>query len=108
LSDYFVGGVQVEGGFSNIRARLTGNGSSSSLSTSTSTFVLSSTSPASSSTSISGGGGTQSLSDTLANRWQISALARGGFLIDPYELVYLTGGWTYAGFETLQQRPTRT
>jgi hypothetical protein len=42
------------------------------------------------------------MSDTLASRWQVSALARGGFLIDPYEMVYLIGGWTYAGFETLQ------
>lgn len=103
LGASFVGGLQIEGGLSNIRVRLTGTGSSISNTTFNSTSTCSICTPVTTiSNSTSSSSGTQTMSDTLASRWQVSALARGGFLIDPYEMVYLIGGWTYAGFETLQ------
>jgi opacity protein-like surface antigen len=103
LGASFVGGLQFEGGLSNIRVRLTGTGSSISNTTFNSTSTCSICTPVTTiSNSTSSSSGTQTMSDTLASRWQVSALARGGFLIDPYEMVYLIGGWTYAGFETLQ------
>ena len=37
--------------------------------------------------------------DGLAERWAVSALARAGWLFDPRNLVYVTGGYTYGGFE---------
>jgi opacity protein-like surface antigen len=37
--------------------------------------------------------------DGLAQRWAVSALARAGWLIDPRDLVYVIGGYTYGGFE---------
>jgi opacity protein-like surface antigen len=37
--------------------------------------------------------------DALAERWAVSVLARAGWLIDPRDLVYVIGGYTYGGFE---------
>jgi opacity protein-like surface antigen len=37
--------------------------------------------------------------DSLAERWAVSALARLGWLVDPRDLVYVIGGYTYGGFE---------
>jgi opacity protein-like surface antigen len=39
--------------------------------------------------------------DTLDNRWQLSALARIGVLLDPVDLVYVVGGYTYGRFDYL-------
>jgi len=88
-------------------AQLTGTALSSTGSTFTSTSTTTCsicTPPTSTSTSssFSSSTGTQSLSDTLARRWLVSSLAKGGLLIDAYDLVYVIGGWTYAGFETPQ------
>jgi opacity protein-like surface antigen len=116
LAGNFVSGVQVDGGLSNIQARLTGTGMSTSTgtgsSTSTSTFTSicptcvppnpTTTTTVTSASPPTVATGTQSAVDTVASRWFVSALARGGFLIDPIDLVYAIGGWTYAGFETPQ------
>ncbi len=37
--------------------------------------------------------------DALAERWAVSALLRAGWLIDPRDLIYVIGGYTYGGFE---------
>jgi opacity protein-like surface antigen len=37
--------------------------------------------------------------DAFAERWAVSALARIGVLIDPHDLVYGIGGYTYGGFD---------
>src|SRR5262249_54786229 len=37
--------------------------------------------------------------DSLAQRWAASALARLGLLVDPRDLVYVIGGYTYGGFD---------
>jgi len=101
----FVSGVQIEGGLSNIQARLTGigmstsTGTGSSTSTSTSTVICPTCNPPNPTTSFTTtstspptiGSGTQSVADTLASRWFVSALARGGFLIDPIDMVYAIG-----------------
>jgi outer membrane immunogenic protein len=38
--------------------------------------------------------------DTLKPNWMLTALARLGYLAGPGDLLYLLGGWTYAGFDT--------
>jgi hypothetical protein len=99
----FVAGPQFEGGISNIQVRQTGIGSSASNTTSTSTSFCSFCTPMnSSSTSMFGSAVAQTVSNTLSNRWFVSALAKGGVIIDPSNLAYVIGGWTYAGFETSQ------
>jgi opacity protein-like surface antigen len=114
LNSNIVAGAQIEGGVSNIQARLTGSASSTSSSPSSGTTINSSTSTclacsppstldsfsSTTGTNTSSSASTLSVSNTLASRWVVSALARGGFLIDPQDLVYVVGGWTYAGFET--------
>lgn len=91
-------GAQVEGGVANVRVNMTSVGNSISNSTSTSispggtTFTFSSTS-----STLSNSTGT----DTLDNRWQLSALARIGVLLDPVDLVYVIGGYTYGRFDYL-------
>jgi outer membrane immunogenic protein len=104
LSPNFVAGVQVDGGLSNIQARLSGNAINTSFSTGS--FVSTTRCPAcvppnptSSSTSSSFSSGMTSINDTLANRWFVSALAKGGLLVSPNSLVYALGGWSYANFE---------
>ena len=37
--------------------------------------------------------------DNLAQRWAVSGLGRLGVLIDPRDLIYAVGGYTYGGFE---------
>jgi hypothetical protein len=80
-------GAQVEGGVANVRVNMTsiGNSISNFTSTSTSTSitvgpgagVTTTTSPPSTSPTLSNSTGT----DTLDNRWQLSALARIGVLL---------------------------
>jgi len=87
-------GGQVDGGVSNIRVRLSGSGTSSASGTSGSflpgnvgnLFPFTST-------------GVFSASDNLDGRWMVSLLARGGVLVDPWDLVYGLGGYTYGRFE---------
>jgi opacity protein-like surface antigen len=37
--------------------------------------------------------------DTIDTRWMVSVLGRGGVLVDPQDLVYVIGGYTYARSE---------
>jgi outer membrane immunogenic protein len=38
--------------------------------------------------------------DTLTMNWMLSALGRLGFLVDPRDMVYALGGWSFASFST--------
>jgi opacity protein-like surface antigen len=38
--------------------------------------------------------------DTLTMNWMLSALGRVGFLVDPRDMVYALGGWSFANFST--------
>jgi opacity protein-like surface antigen len=98
-------GAQLEGGVANVRANMTSVGNSISSNTSTSTVVT--TGPAGPVTAITTPPVTTSTlsnsigTETLDNRWQLSALARIGLLLDPVDLVYVIGGYTYARFDFL-------
>jgi opacity protein-like surface antigen len=76
---------QIEGGVSNIRVNLSGSGSTSTRGTNGGFTTIATT--------------TFNSTDTLDNRWMLSALGRGGVLVDPADFVYLLGGYTYARFE---------
>ena len=107
IGNQLVLGLQLEGGLSNIQARLTGTNATTSTSSSysTSTSICPACvppNPTSTSISNSSSSGVNSVADSLATRWLASALARGGFLIGPTDLIYAIGGYTYAGFETPQ------
>ena len=93
IGSEFIAGVQVEGTLANTRVNLAGNGNSTVTVTSSATPIL----PASTSTSTN----VFSFSNTLDNRWMVSALARAGALIDPNDLVYILGGYTYGRFENI-------
>jgi opacity protein-like surface antigen len=97
-------GAQLEGGVANVRVNMTSNanGVSSGISTGTNTSVTPgfptavTTSLGTTSTTTSSTG-----TDTLDNRWQFSALGRVGVLLDPLDLLYVIGGYTYARFDYL-------
>ena len=93
LGSRFIGGVQVEGTLANTRVNLAGSGTD--LSTTTFFFPPAPPAPPGISTSAF------SFTDTLDNRWMVSALARAGALIDPNDLVYVIGGYTYGRFENI-------
>jgi opacity protein-like surface antigen len=38
--------------------------------------------------------------DVLTMNWMLSALGRVGFLVDPRDMVYALGGWSFANFST--------
>lgn len=90
----FILGGQVDGGVSNVRVHLSGSGASSASGTSGTLlpgnvgnlFPFTST-------------GFFSANDNLDSRWMVSLLARGGMLVDPWDLVYALGGYTYGRFE---------
>lgn len=90
-SNWLIGG-QIEATLANTAVNQNGSGISTTTSTSLTTppggapLVSTTTSPG-------------SATDAIANRWLISVLARGGFLLDPADLVYLLGGYTYGRFE---------
>ena len=93
LGNRFIGGVQVEGTLANTRVNLSGSGTDFS----STTFFFPPAPPAPPGTSTSA----FSFTDTLDNRWMVSALARAGALIDPDDLVYVIGGYTYGRFENV-------
>jgi outer membrane immunogenic protein len=97
LPSNFLVGAEIEGGISNTRTTMNGmvSGPAQSVSTSTQfgvTTTSTTTGPTSSNTILN-----------LDNRWVVSALARGGFLVDPKDLIYLVGGVTYGQFELLDE-----
>jgi outer membrane immunogenic protein len=94
LPSNFLVGAQIEGGISNTPTRLTGLLSDPSQSVATTTNgagVITTTN----STGTSTGNGT----GHLDNRWAMSALVRGGLVVDPKDLIYLVGGLSYGRFE---------
>ena len=94
LPSNFLVGAQIEGGTSNTPTRLTGLLSDPSQSVATTTNfagVITTTT----STGASTGNGT----GHLDNRWAMSALVRGGLVVDPKDLIYLIGGLSYGRFE---------
>ncbi len=94
LNNNFVLGGQVEGGVSNIRVNLGGAGRTAS----TNTTVITPPGGAAG-TSVTTSVTNSSLTDQIDNRWMVSVLARAGVLVDPQDLLYAIGGWTYGRFE---------
>jgi opacity protein-like surface antigen len=86
-------GAQVEGGVSNIRAT-TGPVAT----VSNQTIVQFNPSGAGSSTLV-----TTAAGDNIDTRWMVSVLGRAGVLVDPQDLLYLIGGYTYARSEAFAQ-----
>jgi outer membrane immunogenic protein len=94
LPSNFLVGAQIEGGISNTRTTLTGPYSDPSQSVGTNTNfagLITTTN----STGTSAGNAT----GHLDNRWAMSALVRGGLVVDPKDLIYLVGGLSYGRFE---------
>jgi opacity protein-like surface antigen len=94
LGNNVILGGQLDGGVSNIQANLSGGTTQV---TTTTTVVTPPGGPAG--TSSSTGVTNDSLSSSIENRWLISVLARSGLLVDPLDLVYVLGGYTYGRFE---------
>jgi len=101
LSDRFLAGIQVEGGVSNVQAQQAGSFTLNSIGTTICQFCTPPTFTSTSTLNINN-------IDTLANRWLVSALLKGGWLADPQNLLYLIGGWTYGGFEAVQSTDDMT
>ena len=91
LGSNVIAGWQVEGTIANTQAQLAG----STTSLTNRTTVVTPPGSITSASTLS----TASFIDNLAERWAVSALARLGVLIDPRDLVYLIGGYTYGGFD---------
>jgi opacity protein-like surface antigen len=86
LSSRFTTGVQVEGSVGNVLVQQSGTISSNQVFT-----------PAGSPTFTQSVN--QTSSDALASRWFVSALLKAGWVIDPFDSVYILGGWTHGNFE---------
>jgi opacity protein-like surface antigen len=96
LSNFLVG-AEIEGGISNTRTTMNGTVSGPVQSPSTSTQFGVTT------TTTSTGTTTGNAILNLDNRWAMSALVRGGLVVDPKDLIYLVGGLTYGRFELLDE-----
>jgi opacity protein-like surface antigen len=95
LGPKLIGGVQLEGSLAH--GAVLGNGSF--VQTSTDTFVQ--TPPGGpAGTDVTTGTSSGTISLDVQSRWMASALARLGVLVDPRDLVYAIGGWSYGGFTT--------
>lgn len=92
LNDNWLIGAQLEGTLANTTVNMNGGGITTSTTTSLST-------PPGGAPTVSTATGPISESETVDNRWLVSVLARGGFLLDPADLVYVLGGYTYGRFE---------
>jgi opacity protein-like surface antigen len=97
LPGNFLVGAAIEGGLSNTRTRLAGPSSdpSQSVTTTNSAGLIT--------TSTSTGQSTGNTTGHLDNRWAMSALVRGGLVVDPKDLIYLVGGLSYGRFEFADQ-----
>lgn len=94
LNSNFILGAQVEGGLSNTRVNLAGTGT-----TTDSAIDVETPSTGLPGTTTSTTTGTVTATDALDNRWLVSLLGRGGMLVDPRDLIYGLGGYTYGRFE---------
>ncbi len=92
VGDRFVVGGQVEGGVSNIRVNLSGT---STTAVNASTVI---TTPNGTTATSAAQASNATLTDTLDQRWMMSALARAGILLDPADYLYAIGGYTYGRF----------
>jgi outer membrane immunogenic protein len=90
LTSNFLIGAQLEGGVSNIRAKVSGSDPFFSVGTDVGT-------PGG--TTVNTESGVDSFTDSISNRWLVSALVRGGWSIDSQDLIYVLGGVTYGRFE---------
>ncbi len=91
LGSNVIAGLQVEGTIANDQAQL--SATQASLANSTTVTTPPGTTTTSSTLS------TVNFIDGLAERWAVSALGRLGWLVDPRDLIYVVGGYTYGGFE---------
>jgi outer membrane immunogenic protein len=97
LPSNFLVGAEIEGGISN--NRITMNGTLSGLTQTVSTNTNFGVSSTSNSTGTINGNTIL----TLDNRWVMSALARGGVLVDPKDLIYFVGGVSYGRFDLMDE-----
>ncbi len=97
LPGSYLVGAAIEGGLSNTRTRLTGPFSdpSQSVTTQNNGGVIT--------TTTFTGQSTGNTTGHLDNRWAMSALVRGGLVVDPKDLIYLVGGLSYGRFEFADQ-----
>jgi outer membrane immunogenic protein len=93
LPSNFLIGAEIEGGISNTRTTMSGM-TSGPLQSVTTTTILGVTSTTTSPGTVAANGILN-----LDNRWVVSALVRGGLVVDPKDLLYLVGGLTYARFD---------
>jgi outer membrane immunogenic protein len=93
LPSNFLVGAEIEGGISNSSTTLNdlASGPSQSVSTLNSGGIIT--------TTPSTGSSTENMLAELDSHWTMSALVRGGLVVDPKDLVYLVGGLSYARFE---------
>ena len=113
LPNRLVLGLQGEGTLSRTNVRLAGSSAStqiggfSSTSNSSSSFNsggnLSTSTSNGLSTTSSSGTLISNLTDQITSEWMVSALARAGYLIDPVDMIYLIGGYTYGRFSSPAQ-----
>jgi opacity protein-like surface antigen len=92
-SNFLIGG-QIEGGVSNIRAKVSGADPFTRVETTVDTPP-----GGVAGTSVSTESGIDSFTDNIDNRWLISALARAGWVVDSRNLIYALAGPTYGRFE---------
>ena len=95
LGPKLIGGVQFEGSLAHGAVL----GSGSFVQTFTDTFVQTPPGGAAG-TDVTTGASSGNLRFDVQSRWMASALARLGVLVDPRDLVYGIGGWSYGGFTT--------
>jgi outer membrane immunogenic protein len=97
LPSNFLVGAEIEGGISNMRTTMSGMASGPAQSVTTSTIFGVTSTTTSTGTVASNG------ILNLDNRWVVSALVRGGLLVDPKDLIYMVGGLTYGRFDLLDE-----
>lgn len=93
LGPKLIGGIQFEGSLAH--GAVLGNGSFGQ--TFTDTFVQTPPGGAAG-TDVTTGMASGNIRFDVQSRWMVSALARLGVLVDPRDLVYGIGGWSYGGF----------
>jgi len=92
LGGNVIAGVQAEGTIAEAQAQISDTRAQTTNTRNTTTPPGTTTTTSSVSTFAFGG-------DGVAERWAASALGRLGVLIDPRDLIYVIGGYTYGGFE---------
>jgi opacity protein-like surface antigen len=91
LGGNIIAGVQVEGTIANAQALL----SSTQRQVTNTTAITTPPGTTTTSSTVT----TQTFISGLAERWAASGLARLGIVVDPRDLIYVIGGYTYGGFD---------